>query len=151
MANHDRLARQVELHEGFRAFVYDDATGKRIVPGSVVVGHPTVGIGLALDVGGIHLEEARLLLDRRLEERERDLRAALPWFDAIDEVRQAVLVELAFNLGLRGLLEFRKMLAAAQAGNWPLASGQLLASDWAEQVQKARVETLTRQLLTGAW
>lgn len=47
--------------EGKRNFVYDDATGHAIGPGTHCVGHPTIGVGRALDVHGISMSEGQLL------------------------------------------------------------------------------------------
>jgi GH24 family phage-related lysozyme (muramidase) len=57
------LSQMLEREEGLRTLVYDDATGKPIGPGSVVQGHPTIGIGRALDVNGITAVEADFLLE----------------------------------------------------------------------------------------
>lgn len=150
MAGRERLIAQIEAHEGFRRHVYDDKTGRPIVPGSVVEGHPTVGIGLALDKDGLRREEALIILDRRLDERETQL-WALPGFAAIDDVRQHVLVEMAFNLGFRGLLNFRRMWAAIERRDWLTAVAEMKDSAWATQIGPQRLAKLMRQMLTGEW
>jgi lysozyme len=52
----------------------------------------------------------------------------------LDDARQDVLADMAFNLGVGGLMDFRRMLAAARAGAYDLAAAEMLASDWASQV-----------------
>lgn len=153
MSVRERLLKQIEVHENCRAQVYDDATGKPIGPGTVVKGTPTIGIGLACGKGhdGLYREESLLILDRRLDEREHGLRAALPWFDRLDDVRQCVLIEMAFQNGVQGLLDFKDMLAAVEAGDWVRAELEMLDSRWATQAQHERVQTLTSQMRTGQW
>lgn len=55
------LIPMLRAEEGLRLTVYDDATGKPIKPGTLVKGHPTIGIGRALDVNGITEAEAEYL------------------------------------------------------------------------------------------
>ena len=64
----------------------------------------------------------------------RGLDEHLPWWRTLADVRQDVLADMAFNLGLKGLLEFRQMLAAVQAGNYHRASADMLISAWANEV-----------------
>lgn len=54
-------------------------------------------------------------------------------FDALDEVRQRLLVQLAFNLGGR-LKGFKMMIAAVQSGDYNGAANQLQDSSWFNQV-----------------
>lgn len=80
----------------------------------------------------------------------------LPWAENLDQVRQATLVELAFNMGigspggegLRG--KNPKMLAACQRGDWAAAKTELLDGPYRSQVGE-RADRLAHQLLTGSW
>ena len=65
-----------------------------------------------------------------------------------DEVRAEVLVDMAFNMGVGGLLNFRKMLAAIDQGDFGVAADEMLNSQWARQVGK-RAEHLARQMRMG--
>ena len=57
---------RIKPNEGLRLQVYDDATGKPIQRGSMVVGNPTIGIGTLIAApGGITEAEATLLLSNR--------------------------------------------------------------------------------------
>jgi lysozyme len=77
--------------------------------------------------------------------------AALLWVDAIDEVRLGVLAQLAYNLGVAGLLGFHQMLAHLEAGEWAAASLQLKAST-ADHQEPARIARWAETLATGvAW
>ena len=58
----------------------------------------------------------------------------IPWWRTLNDARQDALANMAFNLGVGGLLEFRHMLASLQAGDWIHASAQMLLSKWASEV-----------------
>lgn len=116
-------------------------------------GYLTIGVGILIDErkgGGLTSEESAWLLQRRLEDKTKELDAALPWFKYLDAVRQAALLNMAYQLGVDGLLEFRKMLAAVRDLRWAEAESHALDSDWAKQTPE-RARRVARQLATGAW
>ena len=57
---------------------------------------------------------------------------------------------LAFNLGISGLLKFKKMLAALLQLDYSMAASEMLDSKWAEQVG-SRADDLAKQMRTGEW
>lgn len=130
---------QLRTDEGLRLHPYVDTVGKT-----------TIGYGRNLIDKGISTDEANVLLKNDVDEVIATLQNRLPWFQALDEVRQAVLVNMCFNMGFNGLEEFTKMLTAAAQGNWELASQEMLDSVWAKQVG-ARATRLSQQMLTGNW
>jgi GH24 family phage-related lysozyme (muramidase) len=71
-------------------------------------------------------------------------------FDTLDEVRQAALVDMAYELGEHGLLEFEHMLAGLCAQDWQMAHDACLDSAYASQVP-SRARKVAAMLLTGAW
>ena len=125
--------------EGLRLKVYTDSTG-----------HLTIGFGRNVSQVGISLAEAELLLDHDIQRTTADVLAALPWTMGLDDARRDALINMAFNLGIGGLLGFHKMLAACQAGDWATAGLEALNSDWARQVGP-RAYRISRQLETGVW
>ena len=60
------------------------------------------------------------------------------------------LKNMAFNMGVAGLLEFRQMLAEVQTADWPGAAAEMLSSKWATQVGD-RAHRLALQMTTGEW
>ena len=76
--------------------------------------------------------------------------SALPWAAGLNDARQAVLIGMAFQLGLGGLVAFHNTLSAVQAGNWALASLGMQNSVWARQTPE-RASVLSQQMLTGEW
>lgn len=145
---HPRQIQELIHDEGQRLKVYDDATGLPIGPGTVVIGHATIGIGRALDVNGISPQEAWQMFRRDVMGNQRKL-GIMPWFLTIHPIRQGVIINLAFNMGVRGVLAFKRMIAALEAGDYDLAAAELLDSKWATQVQASRRDRLVNQLRTG--
>ena len=135
--------------EGFRSLVYDDQTGAPIKPGVVVRGHPTIGYGWALDVSPITQDEALMILRNRYGAVFVNLGTALEWFSALGPIRQAVLVCMAYQLGVAGLLGFHDMLHACQAGDFVGAAEAGLESVWAKEQSPARAQRLMAMLRTG--
>ena len=83
---------------------------------------------------GISDDEAEALFAADVAETSTALSRELAWVLDLDPVRRAVLVDMAFNLGLRGLLSFRRALAALKAGDCETCAVEMLDSRWAEQV-----------------
>ena len=73
-----------------------------------------------------------------------------PWAADLAPARLAVLVNMAFNLGITGLAAFSRTLAHVAAGQYAEASTEMLASLWAKQVGN-RAKELSRQMRTGEW
>jgi lysozyme len=57
---------------------------------------------------------------------------------------------MAFNMGVRGLLNFKKMLAAVETGQWGVAAKEMLDSTWAHQVPQ-RAARLAQQMEDNLW
>jgi lysozyme len=122
------LIEQIKEEEGYRETVYDDATGKPIRKGSVVVGNPTIGFGRNLADRGINSAEAYEMLRRDLSETFEVLLKNFSWFARLSDARQCVLMSMCFNMGIGRLRGFRKMLAAIDRSDWSAAAYELLDS-----------------------
>jgi lysozyme len=120
-----------------RHVVYTDTVGKR-----------TVGYGRNLDDRGLSDGEADVLLQNDIAEHWAELVKALPWLAREDEVRQRAALNLAFNLGVAKLLEFRQTLAAWKAGSHRAAGALLLQSRYAQQVGR-RADRVARMIADG--
>lgn len=132
--NRALLTTELQRDEGERLVVYDDATGKPITPGTVVKGHPTIGVGRALDVRGITKAESDFLLGNDIDFFSHALMSLLPWFENFDPTRQRILVNMALNLGVDGLLKFHDTLRYCEEGRFELASRAMQDSAWYKQV-----------------
>lgn len=74
----------------------------------------------------------------------------IPWWRKLDAPRQAVLLNMAFNMGVAGLLTFHRTLRAVREMRWGDARDGMLASKWASDVGR-RAPELAMQMLTGEW
>lgn len=110
----------------------------------------TIGYGRNLEQKGIAQAEAELMLDNDISEYTAAVLARIPFAHRLDEVRRGALVNLAFNMGIAGLLGFKQMLAAMERGDWHEAARELLDSRYANQVGQ-RATRLAEQLITGTW
>lgn len=117
------------------------------------LGYLTIGVGRLIDSrkgGGISKAESAFLLANDITERETEVTQRIPWVANLDPTRRAVLVNMAFNMGIDGLLEFHNTLAMIQAGNYEAAANGMRNSKWARQVG-ARAQRLATQMKTGEW
>ena len=124
--------------------------GVRLMPYRDCEGLLTIGVGRCLDRVGISMAEADMMLDHDISRATASVITRIPWAQGLDEARRGALVNFAFNMGITGLLGFRKMLAAMERGAWDEAARELLDSKYAGQVG-IRAERLARQLVTGEW
>jgi lysozyme len=116
-------------HEGMRFFPYNDTTG-----------HLTIGIGRNLYQRGITEGEALLMLENDINDFTKQLSERLFWFDSQPENVKMVLIDMAFNMGLGGLLTFHETLEHIKNGNYIEASKSMLNSKWAIQVGVRAIE-----------
>lgn len=109
----------------------------------------TIGYGFLIDerksvrmpraVGALWLE---LLATDKWDE----LVARLPWLTEQPVDVQRALANMSYQMGVEGLIGFRKMLTALQFGNRELAADEALDSDWGKQTPKRakRIAALIR-------
>ena len=135
--NKVKLAEQLKKHEGLRLKPYTDTVGKL-----------TLGIGRNLEDKGITEQEALFMLNNDVDYFYSKLCQSIGWMKKLDDARQNVLVNMAFNLGIAGLMTFKKMLLACEHGNFKIAATEMLNSKWAEQVGY-RANELAEQMRTG--
>jgi lysozyme len=144
----DPITAQVELDEGEVLVVYDDATGQPIVPGSHVIGNPTIASGVLLcKPGGLTHAESLALTANRIAIARRQA-AGIPVFSKLNDARQGVLVEMVFQLGLNGVLGFKNTLAAMERGDFAAAAEGIRNSHLAQQTP-ARAQRYAQIIETG--
>jgi lysozyme len=134
---------QLRRDEGVRRFPYKDING-----------HTTTGVGRNLDAVPLSDDEIELMLQNDVKRALTALETRLPWYPAVDPIRQAVLQNMCVNLGFEGLEEFKEMLAAVAQGDWRKAAQEMLNSKWAAQVGKEpgeRADRLAYQMREGIW
>lgn len=128
----------IRQHEGCKAVPYQDSLGVW----TVGIGHKLSGQPLTQDV-------INLIYEHDYAKAERDA-AMLPAWGILDNVRRTVLVEMVFQLGAHGVLEFQKFLAALVQDDWQTAHDEMLDSKWARQTPE-RAQSLARIILTGKY
>lgn len=93
-------------------------------------------------------EQADAALAQRVAEITPQLAKLLPWWGELSGIRQDVFVNMAYNLGVHGLLTFHTALTYAEEGKYQFAGQAILNSRWAAQVGN-RALRLSRQLASG--
>lgn len=137
--------------------------GIRLTPYKCSAGYLTIGVGRNLitnpltaeekkKVGdwksGITKDAAFYLLRNDIKRVERECEQHIPFWKQLDDERQYALLDMAFNLGIRGLLQFKKMLSDIGIGNYRGAAKECLNSKYAKQVGK-RAERIAKAIETG--
>lgn len=156
--NRTKLIEKLILHEGLKLNVYKDT-----------LGIDTIGIGRNLEDRGISKEEldamdipnietvyqygitevdAVYLAENDVQIVEKELVRAHPCVDRLDAVRQLVLVDMAFNMGVPRLCKFKKMWAAIHEDDFSTAAKEMMDSRWATQV-KSRADKLANMMHNG--
>ena len=114
---------QLRRDEGVQSHPYTDTTGNL-----------TIGVGRNLNAKGLTGEEISHLLENDVRELTMELGGRLPWYQALDDARQGVVQNMAFNMGIAGLEGFPRMLQAIAQGDWNTAADEMRDSLWAKQV-----------------
>lgn len=138
----DELTVQLRRDEGEVLHVYPDH-----------LGFWTLGIGRMVDArrgGGISREESAYLLRNDIARIDRALQERLPWIVTLSPARRGVLMNMAFQMGVDGLLGFRNTLTMIEQGEYEKASEAMLQSLWAQQTPE-RAHRLAKQMRTDAW
>ena len=111
-------------------------------------GKLTIGYGHNLDAKGIPPSVADLLFQYDLNDADRDARAALPFLDTLDPVRQAAFTDMAFNMGRAALKTFKVAIAAAERGDWPACATAIELSKYYRQTGD-RAKAIVEMIRTG--
>ena len=148
--NKEELVQKLITHEGLRLQVYKDT-----------LGIDTIGIGRNLEDRGITDKElewmdipnmdtiyeygiseadAMYLAQNDVQIVEEELLRSHPCVEELDSVRQLILVDMAFNMGVPRLCKFKKMWAAIHENKFDIAAKEMLDSRWASQVKSRSIK-----------
>lgn len=150
-------------NEGKRYQTYDDKTGETIAAngrgvhtGKELQGTLTIGVGHTGDdfkAGDIWSEFQvmtvfKLDYHKALEEAY-ELARSMPW-QAMGIARQAVVTDMAFEMGKGGLSKFLRMWSAIKQSDWTTASLEIALSHLAAQ-SPVRVALNVAMMKLGEW
>ena len=136
-----KLIEMIKEHEGVVKHAYQDSRG-----------YWTIGVGRLIDEnlgGGLSDGEIDYLLANDVK-RCREEAEQYPWFEGMNEPRQAVILSMLFNLGRPNFDKFKNMQAALENGDFLTASNEMLESRWAKQVGRRATE-MSEMMETGEW
>jgi len=122
--------------------------GVELRPYKCSAGFLTLGVGRNIEERGITMDESDYLLANDITICEEEATRVFKWYDTLSDVRQRVVLNMIFNLGLTKLLNFKKFLAAMEAEDWEEAGKQMLDSRWAKQVGN-RADRLEQMIVNG--
>jgi lysozyme len=146
----DHLDAELEVEEGNKLLIYDDATGKTFVKGMTLIGNLSVGIGINLMLPFDPLE-LRFLENNRISKVQAGL-LVIPWYAALDPVRQVALADIAYNIGVHGLLGWPHFLSFMAKKDYPAAVAEIRSDKlWISQVGPTRSGRLETMIETGQW
>ena len=118
------IVAEIKKHEGFRSKVY-----------KCTQGYDTIGYGFAIKDLIIDEDVATLILLRKLHTLLERITIAFPWFKDIDDKAKAVVVNMCYQLGIRGFSRFKKTIYYLETEQYKEASVEMLDSLWARQVK----------------
>lgn len=131
------LRQMIKADEGLRLFPYTDTEGRL-----------SIGYGRNLTDVGISQLEASDLLEADITRAIYDLQVAFPLVMKLDSVRQIVIANMCFNMGVARLKTFVKMWRDITVGDYAAAAEEMISSQWATQVG-ARATRLAASMQSG--
>lgn len=152
-----RLIAQLIHHEGERLQHYRDSVGKvtigvgRNLTDVGIRPHEVQSLGLTNETAiakGINRNQSRQMLMSDIGHVLSQLDAALNWWRGLDPVRQRVLIDMGFNMGITTLKGFKTTLKLIKQGKWQEAADAMLRSKWAKQVGQRAIR-LAQMMRTG--
>jgi len=124
--------------------------GLRLHPYTCTAGKVTIGYGRNLDDVGITAEEAEHLLTSDIEVARLDAEqftGSAVW-DGLTPARKAVIINMAFNLGITRLSQFKRLHNSLALSSYDEAAKEMLNSRWARQVG-SRADRLAESMRHG--
>lgn len=135
----------IKAHEGFFEKEYTDTVGiKTIGYGRNLEAYPLSEDekrSILINDGKYSKKDASDWLIHHIEVLQKDLEK-FSWFKCLDIHHQAIILDMAYNLGIPRLLLFKKMILALNSKDYITASREMLNSGWAMQV-KTRAKALS--------
>ena len=133
MRNIDDLVDDIAREEGWRDRVYLCSAGKE-----------TIGFGFLISELNLTKEEGMMILRRYVQEKLDNVSKSQSWFNNLPPKVQDVFINMVFQMGLTGVLRFKKMVSNMKDSNWKAAADEMLDSKWAKKDSPARAKRLAQ-------
>ena len=136
------IVEMLRKHEGVETHAYKCTANKT-----------TIGVGRNIDPdGGIGLTDSEIdfILANDVRRVNTELVDTFKWYKSLDAPRKDAMMDMAFNMGLPRLKQFKKSLAAMANADYELAAVNFLKSRWAKQVGQ-RAITVTDMIRSGEY
>lgn len=124
------LIDDIKQEEGFKGIVY-----------KCTEGFDTIGYGTRLPLSE---KEAEMILEYRLNILKDNLSSSLYMLD-IDKKAWDILYNMVYQMGVKGVLNFKNMIKALEAKDYKRAGDEMLDSKWAKQTP-ARANRLSKAM-----
>lgn len=115
------ILEKIKQEEGFRAEMYDCPAGFK-----------TIGYGINLEMTPIPEPIAELWLRHILSSINLQI-ARHEWFRSLNDDRRVVILDMCYQMGVSGVLKFKRMIAAIESGDYDEAANQMADSKWAKE------------------
>ncbi|MDD2358674.1 MAG: glycoside hydrolase family protein [Thiovulaceae bacterium] len=115
----NEVLESIKKNEGFKGVVYKDT-----------LGFDTIGYGTKLP---LTQEEAQLILVSRMGAKASELKSVQPVFETLPVNKQGIIIEMCYQMGVNGVMNFKNMWFALQKKDYATASKEMLNSKWAKQ------------------
>ena len=123
--------------------------GRRLKPYKCPAGKLTIGYGRNLDANGITRYEADVMLTHDVVTTVNAVKK-YNFYEGLSDVRRAVVVDMAYNLGLGGLRSFVTFRKHLTHRDYLSAAREMMDSKWATQVPN-RAKRLAKMMRTNEW
>jgi lysozyme len=122
----NNLIENIKKNEGFVGTPYNDS-----------LGIPTIGYGTKLPLSK---REASVILEMRLKDKIKEIEEKEPFVNKLPDTTQEVIAEMCYQIGVNGVLKFKKMWSALKNFDFVRASEEMIDSRWAKQTPKRALE-----------
>lgn len=116
------IINSIKAHEGYEPMVY-----------KCTEGHDTIGIGFKVADLKLSEEVCDLIMAEILDDLISRIERKISWFRYTEDKVRLVIVNMSYQMGLSGVLKFKRALAAMEIKNWEMAADEMLDSLWAKQ------------------
>jgi len=134
--DYNALRKEIEIDEGRRGIVYKCSNDKW-----------TIGVGHNVEENPLPDEVIDLLFKMDIEQSVTECER-FDWYKTLSPLRQRVIVNMVFNMGLPTFLGFKRMIGAIEIGDYDDAGYHMMDSKWYNQVGE-RAERLCEMMETG--